>query len=96
MQLKLLVTFVNNNSSLIKNIASTVEDVSKAGATTASSIKQIVDLVKQNKALKQVPQPSSSVTTTCITDCIKPKKFGHIKFTGSATKPNCRFFRCWL
>jgi hypothetical protein len=35
---------------IIKNIANTVGDVTKAGATTTSSISQIVDLVKQRKA----------------------------------------------
>jgi hypothetical protein len=52
--------FVANNSGLIKNIANTVGDVTKAGATTASSIKQIVDLVKQSKANKAHLQPAQA------------------------------------
>jgi hypothetical protein len=42
--------FISNNSGLIKNIANVVGDVTKAGATTATSVKQIVDLVKASKA----------------------------------------------
>jgi hypothetical protein len=46
--------FFSTNSGLIKNIANTVGEVTKAGATTASAVKQIVDLVKASKTAPQV------------------------------------------
>jgi len=61
--------FINNNSSLIKGIASTIADVGKAGASTATSVKQIVDLARQNRALKAVPQMThmrEAITSTPI------------------------------
>ena len=42
--------FIGNNSSLIKGVASTVADVGKAGASTVSSVKQIIDLARARKA----------------------------------------------
>jgi hypothetical protein len=54
-------SFLNTNSGTIKSIGSLVGDITKAGATTVGSVKQIVDLVKASKAAKQVAAQAPQV-----------------------------------
>jgi hypothetical protein len=54
-------SFLNTNSGTIKNIGSLVGDITKAGATTVGSVKQIVDLVKASKAAKAATQAQAQV-----------------------------------
>jgi len=43
-------TFLSANKDTIKNAADVIGSVAKAGATTASAVKQIVDIVKAKRA----------------------------------------------
>lgn len=42
--------FLSTNKDMIKNTADVIGNVAKAGATTASAVKQIVDVVKAKRA----------------------------------------------
>jgi len=42
--------FLSTNEDMIKNTADVIGNVAKAGATTASAVKQIVDAVKAKRA----------------------------------------------
>lgn len=54
--------FLSNNKDTIMNVADVVGNVAKAGATTASAVKQIVDIVKAKRASSGVKkEPPVSV-----------------------------------
>lgn len=57
--------FLSANKDTIKNVADVVGNVAKAGATTASAVKQIVDVVKARRAataaVKKLPKPLEQV-----------------------------------
>jgi hypothetical protein len=79
-------TFLSANKDTIKNAADVIGSVAKAGATTASAVKQIVDIVKAKRAAAAtaaLPKPVEHALSQKSLDFLqqlasKPKEDGRV------------------